>query len=138
VLRERGVTWKVVVTGSDAEAGVSVVARALREDPSLRVVLCTGQADTTAAGLAIEREFAHGEHVAAGFDLSPEILRLIQAGHVRFTIDQQPYVQGFFPVVQLALYCHHGILPGSMNAGAGIIDRSNVDLVLEQCRKGYR
>ena len=136
VLKERGVTWRVVVTGN--EAGADIVAKALRDEPKIRAVLCTGQADTAAAGLAIEKEFAASSHAAAGFDLSPEILRLIRAGHIRFTIDQQPYVQGFYPVIQLTLLRRHGIQPSSIDAGAGIIDRRNVDNVIAQCRQGYR
>ena len=31
-------------------------------------------------------------------------MRLIQSGSLQFTIDQQPYLQGFDPIVQLFLY----------------------------------
>ena len=77
-------------------------------------------------------------YAAAGFDLSPNILRLIKAGHIRFTIDQQPYTQGFYPVVQLALYCRYGLVPSTMDAGAGIIDGSNVERVIELNRLHLR
>ena len=102
------------------------------------VVLGTGQVDTEAAGLAIEREFKGRGYGAAGFDLSPDILRLIKAGIIKFTIDQQPYIQGFYPVVQLALYCRYGIRPSSMDAGAGLITRENVDSVMELSKRSYR
>src|SRR5918997_946751 len=41
---------------------------------------------------------------AGGYDLLPEILQLMKDGHIDFTIDQQPYLQGFLPVMQLYLY----------------------------------
>ena len=41
---------------------------------------------------------------AGGYDLLPETLKLMRAKHIDFTIDQQPYLQGFFPVMQLYLY----------------------------------
>jgi simple sugar transport system substrate-binding protein len=47
-------------------------------------------------------------------------------------------VQGFYPVVQLALYCRYGIQPCSMDAGTGIVDKNNVDPVLGLCEKQYR
>jgi simple sugar transport system substrate-binding protein len=74
----------------------------------------------------------------AGFDLSPEILRLIKEGIVSFTIDQQPYLQGFLPVVQLVLNIRYGIRPSAVDAGATVIDRSSVDAVMELSRAGYR
>jgi len=138
ILGAKGIRWTVVITGNDAQRGTEVILEALRESPDIRVVLGTGQADTEAAGLAIEREFARGGYWAAGFDLSPGTLRLIQAGHIRFTIDQQPYIQGFQPVVQLTQYLRYGIVPADVDAGAGIIDRSNVDQVLELSRRKLR
>jgi len=83
----------------------------LKADPEIKVVICTGQADTEGAGLAIERHFRGKGYRAAGFDLSPGTLRLIKAGHIQFTIDQQPYIQGYYPVIQLALYCRYGNPP---------------------------
>jgi simple sugar transport system substrate-binding protein len=138
VLKEKGITWEVVVTGIVPEKAVRLIAKALQANPEIKAVLCTGQVDTEAAGLAIEREFKGRGYVAAGFDLSPDILRLIQAGVIKFTIDQQPYIQGFYPVVQLTLYCRYGIRPSSMDAGAGMITRENVASVVELSKKSYR
>ena len=48
----------------------------------------------------------------AGTTSFPEILKLMKAGHIDFTIDQQPYLQGFFPVMQLYLYNISGGVTG--------------------------
>jgi simple sugar transport system substrate-binding protein len=138
VLSTKGVQWTTRITGNDAVKGADVVSQALREHPEIRIVLGTGQSDTEAAGRAIERDFAGRGYWSAGFDLSPETLRLIKAGHIRCTIDQQPYVQGFYPVVQLTLLLRYGIRPSDIDAGAGIIDRTNVDRVLELTELKYR
>lgn len=138
VLRQKGITWKRVVTGTTPEGSAEVIAGALKENPEIKVVLCTGQADTEGAGLAIEKHHAGHGYAAAGFDLSPQILRLIKAGHIQFTIDQQPYIQGFYPVVQLALYCRYGIRPSNIDVGAAVISPENVDAVMSLSAKGYR
>ncbi|MBN1910076.1 MAG: sugar ABC transporter substrate-binding protein [Pirellulales bacterium] len=137
-LKKKDVTWKVVITGADPKKAAEVIGKALRDDPKIRTVLCTGQADTEGAGLVLERDYAGKGYTTAGFDLSPNILRLFKAGHIRFTIDQQPYAQGFYPVVQLALYRRYGIMPSDIDAGAGVIDKNNVDSVLELNRQHYR
>ncbi|MCU0959315.1 MAG: substrate-binding domain-containing protein [Pirellulaceae bacterium] len=138
VLREKRVRWTVCITGNDAAHGTDVVASALRTHPDIRVVLGTGQSDTEAAGRALERDFAGQGYWSAGFDLSPTTLRLIQAGHIRGTVDQQPYVQGFYPVVQLTLLLRYGIQPSSLDAGAAIITRQTAAQVLELTRQKYR
>ena len=138
VLAKKGVTWTVVVTGNRADEGVDVVAAALREHPEIRFVIGTGQSDTEAAGRTIEKHFATSGVRAAGFDLSSETLRLIQAGHILCTIDQQPYAQGFYPVVQLAHYLRYGLVPSDIDAGAAIIDAQNVSRVIALTKESYR
>jgi simple sugar transport system substrate-binding protein len=56
-----------------------------------------------------------------GYDLTPKTLELLKAGHIDFTIDQQPYVQGFYPVVQLYLYKISGGLTGPADTNTGLV-----------------
>ncbi|MBN2025002.1 MAG: substrate-binding domain-containing protein [Pirellulales bacterium] len=137
-LQGKNVRWTVLVTGNDAAKGADVVAKTLRENPDVRIVLGTGQADTEAAGRAIEAHFADKGYWAAGFDLSPTTLRLIQAGAIRATVDQQPYVQGFYPVIQLTLFLRYGIMPSDMDAGAIFVTKDNVEKVMELTKQKYR
>jgi simple sugar transport system substrate-binding protein len=138
VLKAKGVTWTTIVTGNDSLKGMQVIVEALREHSDIRIILGTGQSDTEAAGRAIEKNFPGKSHWSAGFDLSPKTLQLIKTGHIRCTIDQQPYIQGFFPVIQLTLYLRYGIMPSDIDAGAAVIDRSNVDRVMELTKQKYR
>lgn len=138
VLGAKGVRWTVIVTGNDSAKGAERIAEALRQHVDVRFVLGTGQSDTEAAGLALEKHFAGKGYFSAGFDLSDTTLRLVKAGVIRCTVDQQPYIQGFYPVVQLALYCRYQIQPSDIDAGAAIIDRDNVDAVIRLTQEGYR
>src|ERR687894_2297961 len=58
---------------------------------------------------------------AGGYDLLPEILQLMSEDHIDFTIDQQPYLQGFFPVMQLYLYKLSGGVTGPAETNTGLI-----------------
>lgn len=138
MLKPRGVTWAELITGTDRDKAVEKIRAALAADRSIKVVLATGKADTEAAGLAIEKHFAGQGYAVAGFDLCPETLRLIKAGIIRFTIDQQPYVQGYYPVVLLTLYKRYGLKPANIDAGAALITRDNVDSVVSLSAQHYR
>jgi simple sugar transport system substrate-binding protein len=138
VLGPQGVRCHMLTTGIEAEGAARVIGDALRSDPQISAVLCSGQADSEGAGLAKERSFADRELLAAGYDLSPTILRLVRHKVMAFTIDQQPYMQGFYPVVQLALWRRYGIRPSNIDAGAALISADNVDQVLAGSAAGYR
>ena len=138
VLKAHGIDGKVLCTGNEPRRAVELIVAELKANPQIRCVLGTGQTDTEAAGVALEHEFPQQGYAAAGFDLSPQILRLIKSGVIRFSIDQQPYSQGFYPVVQLALYHRYGIRPSDIDAGAGIVGPGDVDRVLKLSQKHYR
>jgi simple sugar transport system substrate-binding protein len=138
VLKTKNIQWTELITSTDREQGIKKIRSALEADRSIKTVISTGSADTEASGLAIEKFFAKDGMIAAGFDLSPDILRLVQAGTIRFTIDQQPYSQGYLAVVALALNARYGVLPTNIDTGATIIDRSAAARVIELSRRGYR
>lgn len=67
----------------------------------------------------------------AGFDITKKIINNILDGKTLATVDQQPYYQGCFSVLQLYLHKKYGLLPCSINTGGAIIDKSNAAIVLE-------
>jgi simple sugar transport system substrate-binding protein len=58
---------------------------------------------------------------AGGYDLTPQTLELMGKGHIDFTIDQQPYLQGFLPVIQLYLYRISGGVTGPAETNTGLL-----------------
>ena len=138
VLKKKNIHWSVIIPGNNSEAGSEIIAEYLHKNPDIRIVIGTGQADTEAAGTAIEKYFGGKGYWSAGFDLSSKTLQLIKDGHIRCTVDQQPYIQGFYPVVQLAHYLRLGIMPSDIDSGAAIIYKENVDQVINLTKLGYR
>jgi simple sugar transport system substrate-binding protein len=57
---------------------------------------------------------------AGGFDLTEQTQKLLQEGNIEFTIDQQPYLQGFLPVLQLFQYKVSGTLTGPAEVDTGL------------------
>ena len=138
VLSTKGIIWTSMVTGSGNKVAAEKIRAALEADPSIRFVLGTGTADTEVAGQVIERYFPDRGYFCAGFDLSPEILRLVKAGVIRLTVDQQPYAQGYYAVVGLTLYRRYGLKPSNIDTGAAIITADMVDELIDLTRQHYR
>ncbi len=137
-LKSKDIQATIRVTGNDSLKGAEIVKQELEKDPQIRIVLSTGQADTEAAGRAIAQHFPGQGYWSAGFDLSPTTLKLIKEGVILGTVDQQPYIQGFYPVMQLALYLRYGITPSNIDAGATIITQQTVDQAIELTQQNYR
>ena len=57
---------------------------------------------------------------AGGFDLTEQTQKLLQEGNIEFTIDQQPYLQGFLPILQLFLWQVSGSLTGPAETDTGL------------------
>ena len=138
VLKKKDIKWSELISGNDSKQGAEKIAEFLKSNPDVKIVIGTGQSDTEAAGMAIEKYFAELDYWSAGFDLSEKTLQLVTDGHIRCTVDQQPYIQGFYPVVQLAQLIRYGLVPSDIDAGAAIIDKTNVNQVTDLTKLGYR
>ena len=73
----------------------------------------------------------------AGFDLTQQISTDIENGTVIATVEQQPYLQGYYSVMQLALYLKYGLTPSNYNTGNAIVDKSNVARIAALAGKVY-
>jgi simple sugar transport system substrate-binding protein len=71
---------------------------------------------------------AKGVH-GGGFDLLPRTVELIHDGFLDFTIDQQPYVQGFYTMVEAFTFLASGGLvgPANINTGLKFVTKGTVD-----------
>jgi simple sugar transport system substrate-binding protein len=65
---------------------------------------------------------------AGGYDLTPITQKLLASDQLDFTIDQQPYLQGFFPILELYLYNVSQTLSGvaDVNTGLKFLDKTTV------------
>ena len=109
----------VVATTSDAVDALARVVAALGQRKDLRGVFAVDPISTQALGLALEKRGVGGKLVAGGYDVLPPTLELVRKGVFAFTIDQQRYLQGFYPVLQLFLYKLSGGLIGPADADTG-------------------
>src|SRR4051812_26241104 len=75
------------------------------------------------------------------FDLGPDVLGAVRAGRLAFAVDQQPYLQGYLPVVMLVNRARYGLFPAAgdvVATGANFVTRVNADKALELSRRSIR
>jgi simple sugar transport system substrate-binding protein len=77
----------------------------------------------------------------ATFDLSPEVLAAVRDGKMLFAVDQQPYLQGYLPVMLLAQRARYGVFPGQgelISTGPTFITKADAPEVIRLSAEGIR
>ena len=123
---------RMIDTGIDPTEVQRRVEAYLRQHPEVNGILAVGPNSAHPTINALENIRRDGDVHFATFDLSGKIADAIKSGTIAFAIDQQPYLQGYMPVVMLSLYSRYGIIPSNnMNSGPGFITADNISLVEE-------
>jgi len=83
---------------------------------------------------------AEGQVYVGAIDLDEQVVKDIIAGEVVATVDQQPFLQGYFGIVLLYLWNEGKYMPGAdIATGPFLVDRSNAEemltLVVEHGRR---
>ena len=66
---------------------------------------------------------------------------MLHSGKVAFTIDQQPYLQGYLSIDSLWLYKQNKSVIGaqqSVPTGPVVVDQSNIGSILDDVKSGLR
>jgi len=119
-----GAHCDVVSTGFDLAQAQTTETQYLLGHQGTKVILGLGQVPLQVAPAATKA--AHTQAAIAGFDLSPQISNSLKDGTILATVEQQPYLQGYYAVTQLALNLAYGSTPSNVNTGNAIVNKSNV------------
>lgn len=117
-------------TNSDPQAGTPTFVGLLGANPDIKAVVtdhggltATLETYLTAAGKAPDDVFG------AGFDVSPATVQAIESGYTDLVIDQQPFLQGYLPILNICLTKKFGFSGLFVNTGAGFVNKDNVAAV---------
>jgi len=84
----------------------------------------------------VNEPFKEGKVYVGGIDMDEMLLQDIQRGDCVATIDQQPYMQGYYAAVVLHLYHKYRMLPANdILTGPYLVDQSNAGQRIEQLRQ---
>ena len=126
----KNITLTEISTGAALNDEVSAVEAYFAGHPNIKGMFAVDAGSTAAVAktMAEHQLQSKGVH-AGGFDLLPTTLEAIAKGDLDFTIDQQPYLQGFYTVLVLFLYKISGGLtgPSDINTGLNFVTKSSVN-----------
>jgi simple sugar transport system substrate-binding protein len=132
-------TENIDVNGADDSAVVTTLQAKLAQDKSIDYIVTLGAPVAIDALKAMSAASSSAKLIT--FDLNAEAAQDIQDGKIEFSIDQQPYVQGYMAVSSLYLYLKNGNDIGGGKAvltGPSFVDKTNIATILPFTKNNTR
>ncbi|MFG1603401.1 sugar ABC transporter substrate-binding protein [Actinoplanes sp. NPDC049265] len=139
VKKSASATENVQVNGADDAAVTSTLQAKLAQDKSIDYIVTLGAPQAVDALKAIEQAGSKAKVVT--FDLNQEVAQDISDSKIEFSIDQQPYVQGYMAVTSLYLKLKNGNDIGGgkpVLTGPSFVDSSNIATILPFTKNNTR
>jgi simple sugar transport system substrate-binding protein len=125
--------------GADPNLAIPAITAAFAANPEVKLIVMPGgqmlgntQTFFEAVGLT------PGQVKSIGFDTNESIMKGFADGWIQLTSDQQPFLQGYLPVLSICQTAKLGLAPMSVDTGAGFIDGTNYQKVQDLANAGYR
>lgn len=144
VLTEAGITFDALQWSNEAvqdpSLAVPVLIAYLESNPDTKAIIVPGHGGITAVLDRVLRDAgkAPGEITTSGFDVSPAAIQGVKDGYITVVLDQQPYLQGFMPVVAAVLQAKYGLVGLDLNTGGGYLNQANVAALEALIASGIR
>ena len=132
-------TENIQVNGADDAAVTSSIQAKLSTDKDIDYIVTLGAPIALDAMKSIDAASSQAKLVT--FDLNVDAAQAIKDGKIQFSIDQQPYVQGYLAVQSLYLNLKNGNDIGGGRptlTGPSFVDSTNIDTILPFAQKNTR
>jgi simple sugar transport system substrate-binding protein len=123
-------TENLQVNGTDLPSVQQTIGAKLQQDPSISNIVTLG-APIALAALQAKTD-ANSQAKIATFDLNADAANAIKDKKIEFSVDQQPYVQGYMAVTTLWLNLTNGNDLGGgkpVLTGPSFVDSTNIDKI---------
>jgi simple sugar transport system substrate-binding protein len=114
------ITPHVVATGAAVPGELTVINSYAQGHSSTKGLFAVDAGSTQGVAQTIQKQGLKGKVQGGGYDLTPITEQLLAANYISFTIDQQPYLQGFLPILQLYMYKASQGLSGIADVDTGL------------------
>jgi simple sugar transport system substrate-binding protein len=134
-----GAIENLYVNGNDMPSVQATITAKLQQDPSIDHIQTLYSAVAQAAIQA--KESTGSKAVVTTFDMDAQLVDALKADKVAWTIDQQPFLQGYLAVDSLWLQLNNRNEIGGGEAvltGPSFVDKTNLDAIAELAKQGTR
>lgn len=135
---DRDISYERIDSGTDLAVTADRVGAYLNANADTTAYFDTGFWHAAVARVLKDRGVEPGKVLLGGFDLVPEAVQQMQAGYIQAQVDQQPYMQGFIPVMQAYLSKNFGLAPADVDTGQGIVTPADANGIMALSAKGLR
>ena len=137
-LKEIGVTAEELDAGYERAETTRRISAYMLGHKEVKGILNVGGLTTEVAGMVVQDLKLQGKVVVGGFDLLPQTGPAIKAGITKAVIDQQPYLQGYYTVVELCMMKYGKFAAFDIDTGRGIVNDKNIDEVIDLAKRRIR
>jgi simple sugar transport system substrate-binding protein len=124
---------------ADPNLAIPSVTAALQSNPEAKLIAYPGgQLLGNAPAFMQAAGKAAGDVINIGFDTSPQIVVAFDGGWVQLTSDQQPFLQGYMPILSLCQQVVYGLGAMNVDTGAGFVTPENYKAVATLATEGLR
>ena len=124
---------------ADATLGTPIVTGYISANPDVKLIITDHGALTSTVGTYMKAANVEpGAIKCAGFDLSAASVEAIRSGYLGLILDQQPWLQGYLPILQVCLtkkYLFSGL---TVDTGSGFVNAENVEALAGLAEEGIR
>jgi simple sugar transport system substrate-binding protein len=114
------ITTHTVATGAAVAQEQSAIEAFYQSHKNVKGMYAVDGGSTESLAKVMQKLGLAGKVHAGGFDLTEQTQKLLSEGDIEFTIDQQPYLQGYLPVQELFMYKASGTLTGLAEVDTGL------------------
>lgn len=124
---------------ADQMLQLPVLTSAVLSNPDTKLIGYPGGPWVSAAPVFMESMgIQPGQIIGVGFDIGQGVKESLESGHMLVTADQQPYQQGYLPVLSLCQQLVYKLAPMNVDTGSGFVTAENVAEVADLANKGFR
>ena len=124
---------------ADPNLAIPTITAAFQANPNAKAIVYSGgQLLGNAAAFMKAAGKKPGEVINIGFDTSPQVIQGFKDGWVQLTADQQPFQQGYLPILSLCETVVYGLAPINVDTGAGFVTPDNYKAVADLATEGLR
>ena len=116
-------------TNGNPELVTPTLTASIKAASNLKLIVAAGPVLGNMPNYFKAANLKAGAVKVSGFDLGKTVLAAFESGHVQLSADQEPFKQGYVPIVSLCLQKKFGLSASSVDTSAGFVTTANYKTV---------